>query len=163
MLRKEMIEYSSDMDIPSSVQVPGGDDYSVLFACKDFDQLLQVLPERGFDYDEEFGVLGCTLCNQTKSARNIRLRDSKVGVFRFDLEAYRAALAIEPNKQPRIFLNLKKILVKHEQESQVHKSLVELSTAEEKEKKMRKTRNAEIGLNLFRIRYNGIMHIRRYH
>ena len=134
--------------------VQANDDSSVLFACKDFKQLMQVVEERGFDYDEELGLVGCVLCNQTKAARNIRLRDSKVGVFGFDLAAYRAALIVEPHKQPRLFLNLKRNIAKHERESQVHRSLVHQSAAEERAKQIRQSRNEEIGLNLFRIRYN---------
>ena len=85
---------------------------STLLACKDFAKLLQVLPERGYDYDEEVGLVAFVICNQTKSVRNIRTRDSKVGVFGFDMEAYQAALELEPNKKPRIFINFKHGILK---------------------------------------------------
>ena len=110
------------------VSEPGvGVDGHALLACKDVHQLCLVLPERGFDFDEEVGVVARVVCNQTKSAGIMRSRDNKVGVFGFDIGAYQAAVEIEPSKQPRIFINLKHAIIKHERESQIHKSLIEKS------------------------------------
>ena len=129
-----------------------------LLACKDMQQLCEQLEARGFDFDVEDGVVACILCNQTRSAGAVRLRDSKVGVFGFDMGAYQAAIDLQPHKQPRIFVNLKHGIIKHETESQIHKSLVEKSALEKREERSRMSRNEKIGINLFRIRYNGIMH-----
>ena len=157
-VQKASIEPQAKEPVPEAEGNDPVAEVSTLFACKDFTKLLQVLPERGYDYDEEVGLVACVICNQTKSVRNIRTRDSKVGVFGFDMEAYQAALELEPNKQPRIFINLKHGILKHERESQLHKSLVEKSACEKREEQIRMSRNEKIGLNLFRIRYNGIMH-----
>ena len=100
--------------------------------CKDMHQLVQELNARGYDFEEEEGVVACLICNQTKTARNVRVRDSKVGVFEFDMGAYQSSLELEPQKQPRIFVNLKHSILRHERESQIHKSLVEKSAMEER-------------------------------
>ena len=130
---------------------------SSIFSCKDAGQLLKLLPEISFEYDEESETITCVLCNQS-SVPNIRVRDSKVGVFSLDMSVYRSKVELEPNKQPRMFSNLKHSMVKHVQESQIHRGLKEESIKQQNETRMRQCRNEKIGLTLFKIRYNGIMH-----
>ena len=95
-----------------------------IFNCKDARQLIKLLPGRGFDFDEELGLITCVACNKA-SAPNIRVRDNKVGIFSFDISLYLSEVELEPSKQPRAFLNLKQSLVKHERESQIHLGLKE--------------------------------------
>ena len=150
-------EASEDSRKSESLEIEPIIDSSAVFNSKDLYQLLKILPDRGFDFDEEIGLVTCVLCNQS-SAPNARLRDKKVGIFSFNLDLYMSEVELEPKKQPRMFINLKASLVKHERESQIHLSLKEKSVLEKKEGDLRQSRNEKIGHNLFKIRYNGIMH-----
>ena len=83
-------------------------------------------------------------------------------MFTFDLSNYMTDIEKEPSKQPRKFLNLKTSLIKHEQESQIHLKLIEDLALEKKESKIKQSRNVNIGLRLFNLRYIGIMHGKSY-
>ena len=103
----------------------------------------------------------CVLCNQMDNPE-LKKRDETVGRFNFDLSKYVSDIEKEPSKQPRQFINLKHNLAKHEQESEIHLKLKERSALEKKESDIRQSRNEKIGLNLFNLRYTGIMHFKSY-
>ena len=103
---KENSEKPKDTLLKSE-EINSFQDYSAIFICKDAKQLLKILPERGFEYYEEQNLIMCILCNQS-STPNVKVWENKVGFFTFDLSSYMLEVEKEPNKQPRVFLNLKK-------------------------------------------------------
>ena len=124
--------------------------------CKDVQQLMEMIQELGYKFYEEESVIICVDCSQA-STPSVSQISKKVGVFSFDLASYMLELENDPNKQPRIFLNIKKKIAEHELNSQFHNNLKEKKHLQEKVDKERQSRNERIGLNLFNLRYTGIM------
>ena len=72
-----------------------------------------------------------------------------------DFDAY--FYNVELQSQARIFLNLKRSILRHLTESQTHLVLMDKKEKDLKDMKLKQNRNHEICLNLFRLRYNVIM------
>ena len=121
--KKEIFEKSKN-DMPESLETNLVPNCSKISMCKDVQQLLEILPEQGFNFCEEQNLVMCVLCNQSVNP-NVRPRDKMVGIFTFDLSKYVSDMEKDPSKQPRNFINLKSRLVTHEQESQIHLGLKE--------------------------------------
>ena len=131
--------------------------------CRDANQLINILPEREFEYDEEQSLIICTLCNESSiPCASARLKKNKVGIFIFDLHSYYMDLEQDPHKQPRNFINLKHSMISHEQGSRLHLSLKEKSDLKKKESESNQARNIKIGINLFNLRYIGMIHGKSY-
>ena len=128
-----------------------------IFAAKDLEELQMKAKELGFNFDSEAEQFTCSICIQDPEP-TLRLRDGKVGIFSFDVVSYDRDVSVEPSKQPRNFLNLKKNLAKHLQKSQIHLKLKEKVLMEEKLEHQKQSRNEKVGMNLFNIRYNGVIH-----
>ena len=124
---------------------------------KDISELQKKLKDLGFSYDPEAEQFSCNICVQNPEPAR-RMYDGRRGIFSFDLASYQSDLQLEPGKQPRIFINLKKDLSRHIQRSQIHLDLKEKLLEEEKVESQKQSRNVKIGMNLFNIRYNGILH-----
>ena len=152
---KESLYQNVETNFPDAMEsLPSS---STIVSCKDVNELFKILPDKGFHYDEEEGLITCIICNQANTP-NRRLRDNKVGIFSFDLQSYLTEVELDPKKQPRRFVNIKSNLFQHEKESQIHIALKEKTAQEMKDEESKQNRNEKIGLNLFRLRYNGIMH-----
>ena len=113
-------------------------------------------PRKRIKFNDEQNLIICISCNQTSTPHS-RLGNKNVGVFTFDLHSYMTDFEQNPKIQPRRFVNLKKNIVNHETKSQLHLSLKERDYLNDKAKKEEQSRNEKIGLNLFNLRYTGIM------
>ena len=128
-----------------------------IHAAKDLSELLVNLKELRFSFDPDAEQFTCDLCSENPDlVRN--LYDRRRGIFTFDIASYYANVHLESGKQPRNFINLKKDLSRHIQSSQIHLQLKEKAEEEKKIESQKQSRNQRIGLNLFNIRYNGILH-----
>ena len=144
-----------------SIETRFTDDSSAVHDCKNAEQLLEVIQDRGFKYFEDSNLIMCTTCNQTNTPPVIN-KEGKAGIFHFDMAAYESDIEQVPDKQPRKFLNLKKIIVSHEQTSQLHLGYKERDYLKMKMEREMKSRNERIGLNLFNLRYTGIIQGKSY-
>ena len=80
--------------------------------CKNPQQLLKILPQRGFIYLEEVEEIKCVLCTQSNTYANYpNVRQTgykKAGVFKFKMPSNMLDEEEDPKKQFRDFVNIKK-------------------------------------------------------
>ena len=112
------------------------------------------LIENNFSIDILKNIVTCDICVDDLYSC-LGGYEKQAGIFSFDFGSYLALSDLE-RKQVRIFINLKKSLLRHMLESQTHQLLKDKKEKELEDMKKKEKRNTEIGLNLFRLRYNGI-------
>ena len=115
-----------------------------------------------YSFDQDTGFFKCEVCLEKKDPYLKGALSDKTGIFRIDLDAYQACLALSPNTQPESFRNLKKALVKHIKKSERHLKNAKLNAEYKKIEAQKHSRNYDIGIGLARIRYNDIKHGNSY-
>lgn len=119
---------------------------------ENIEELKTILQSCDFLVDIDKRAAFCGICVENPNAIALGGSEKKAGIFQFDIDVPNTLNEMCP-AQLRLFLNLKKSIVRHLCNSETHQKLKEKKDKELKEKSARATRNYEIGLNLFRLRY----------
>ena len=126
----------------------------IFHKAETFETLKPHLIENNFSIDKSKNIVTCNICVADPYSC-LGGYEKQAGIFSFDFDSYLALSEVD-SKQVRTFINLKKSLLRHLLESQTHLLLKEKKEKELGDMNKKEKRNTEIGLNLFRLRYNGI-------
>jgi hypothetical protein len=133
-----------------------------LASCKDLDSLVICLHENQFTYDEESGIISCTICTSEEAIRR-NVNENNTGHFKVNIDKYILEKFTNPNQQPKTVSHLKSHIAEHlfgaqgREKNAFHQKLLERIETEHLAESKRQARFYTAGMNLFRIRYNEIM------
>ena len=94
--------------------------------------------EKNFSIDISKNIVTCNICVDDPYSC-LGGYEKQAGIFSFDFDSYLALSEADSNKQVRIFINLKKSVLRHMLESQTH-----LLLKEKKEKELEDMNKKEI-------------------
>ena len=130
---------------------------------KNLDELLEYLEDRDFKYDEAQGVLTCNIC-LPEFMGPIKTTERFCGLFNVNRVEYNLAKTEKPTYQPKVLTNLKSHILSHifplKPGSTDLKHIQMLNKLQADRKKLAEQMkvNYNAGMNVFRIRYTGILH-----
>ena len=125
--------------------------------CIDLESTEEFLQNNGYTNFPEKGFFACKLCFGD-SEPAVQPAPKTPGIIQYDRLEIVSETRMNPQKQSRALLNLKKTLRRHVEETKSHKEKLEekmMTKIKESEKRLR---THEVGLNIFRLRYYQIQH-----
>ena len=91
---------------------PPDDESSIagsIYNSSNLEDLIEKISD-DYSFDQDTGYFKCEVCLEKKDPYLKGALSDKTGIFKIDLDAYQACLALSPNTQPECFRNLKKAL-----------------------------------------------------
>ena len=152
-----MLQNSKMNDLDTSNSKEKNENLSLAYffqRAENLEALKPHLTDNHLTIDVHKNIVVCDICVDDPYSNLGGMHVKQAGIFNFDFEAYFSIT--ELNCQARSFVNLKKSILRHLTESQTHQSLMEKLEDDLKQSKFKEKRNHDIGMHLFRLRYNGI-------
>ena len=99
---------ASEQNIETSDKISRGG----LVDCKDLDSLVRYLEQNKFTYDEESGIISCTICTSQEELRR-NVNEKNTGYFKVNVNKYNIERFTNPSQQPKPLCHLKSHIAEH--------------------------------------------------
>ena len=151
--RGKQVQQSADDDVESQLEIFKMN----LNQCKDLAATEDYLQNSGYNNFSEKGFFACKLCYGDSEPAS-QPAPTTIGIIQYNRFEILSETSVNPQKQARGLLNLKKSVRRHIEETKTHKEKLEEIRRAKIQEADRKLRSHEVGLNIFRLRYYQIKH-----